>query len=120
MSVALQVFHAHDVPAAVLFTAPVGRRTGTGFTLHFLPGFPVGFKTVQQASTSAGFTLCFTPSFTTGCRAAVTFTALVRRRTGTGFTMGFPTGFRQLLVFVVCKCVCPLAIVALPNSLPTW
>ena len=47
MSVALQVFLAHDVPAAVLFTAPVGRRTGTGFTLGFLPGFPAGFKTVQ-------------------------------------------------------------------------
>ena len=63
---ALQVFLAHDVPAAVLFTAPVGRRTGTGFTLGFLPGFPAGFKTVQQVSTSAGFTLRFTPGFAAG------------------------------------------------------
>ena len=62
----------------------------------------------------------FTLGFTTGFRAAVTFTELVRRRTGTGFMMGFTTGFLQLLVFVVCKCVCPLAIVALPNSLPPW
>ena len=62
----LQVFLAHDVFAAVLFTAPVGRRTGTGFTLGFLPGFPAGFKTVQQVSTSAGFTLRFTPGFTAG------------------------------------------------------
>ena len=91
-----------------------------GFTLGLLPGFPAGFKTVQPVSTSAGFTLLFTPGLTTGFRAAVTFTELVRRRTGIGFTMGFLTGFRQLWVFVVCKCVCPLAIVALPNSLPTW
>ena len=62
----------------------------------------------------------FTLGFTTGFRAAVTFTELVRRRTGTGFMMGFTTGFLQLLVFVVCKCVCPLAIAALPNSLPPW
>ena len=117
---ALQVFLAHDVPAALLFTAPVGRRTNTGFTLGFLPGFPAGFNTVQPVSTSAGFTLLFTPGLTTGFRAAVTFTELVRGRPGTGFTMEFPTGFRQLLVFGVCKCVCPLAIVALPNSLPTW
>ena len=62
----LQVFLAHAVLAAVLFSAPVGRRTGTGFTLGFLPGFPAGFKTVQQVSTSAGFTLCFTPGFAAG------------------------------------------------------
>ena len=62
----LQVFLAHDVLAAVLFSAPVGRRTGTGFTLGFLPGFPAGFKTVQQVLTSAGFTLRFTPGFAAG------------------------------------------------------
>lgn len=62
----LQVFLAHNVPATVLFTAPVGRRTGTGFTLGFLPCFPAGFKTVQQVSTSAGFTLRFTAGFAAG------------------------------------------------------
>ena len=98
----LQVFLAHDILATVLFTAPVGRRTGTGFTLGFLPVFPAGFKTVQQVSTSAGFKLHFTPGFTTGFRATVTFTELVRRRTGTGFMMRFTMGFLQLLVFVVC------------------
>ena len=68
---ALQVFLVHDVPAAVLFTAPVGRRTGTGFTLGFLQGFPEGFKTVQQVSTSAGFTLRFTPGFAVGFLAGI-------------------------------------------------
>ena len=113
----LQVFLAYNVLAAVRFTAPVGRWTGTGFTLGFLPGSPAGFN-FSRFPTAFHTAFCsrfldrhraspwgFTLGFTTGFRAAVTFTELVRRRTGTGFTMGFTTGFLQLLVFVVCKCV---------------
>ena len=96
------------------------QNSSAGFNFsRFHPAFHTGFRSGfldRHRASPWGFT----PGFTTGFRAAVTFTELVRRRTGTGFTMGFTTGFLQLLVFVVCKCVCPLAIVALPNSLPTW